>query len=240
MQGPRVDPGAPFIVDIAGHQSYTEAVNERSLGAAQQSHCQTTRQTILNSAYRLILNQGYHGTSMRQVARDAGLTPAAIYNHFDSKEALFVSLLSQNLPHSRMVQALEGVRGGDLETLVHEGLRRMAEALADQFDNLRLIFIEMLEFQGRHVPALAEQLMPGFMEFFHRLLAADGRLRPLPPLMIGRAYLGLFISYAITVAFFGNVPGLEATPSDLHDLGEIFLHGVLSGQSVESSSTPSA
>ncbi len=185
------------------------------------------RQVINQAAYSLFLAQGYHGTSMRQVASQAGLSPAAIYNYYPSKEDLFVTLLSQNLPHRRMIEALREVQGDDVEALVRDGLRRMSAAMADQYDNMRLMFIELLEFQGRHATTLAQELLPDFMVFFRRMLAADGRLRPIPPLMIARAFLGLFVSYAITVAFFRDLPGMQATPDDLDQLGEILLRGVL-------------
>ncbi|MEW6567938.1 MAG: TetR/AcrR family transcriptional regulator [Chloroflexota bacterium] len=182
---------------------------------------------IAEAAYHLFLTQGYHGTSVRQVARQAGLSPAAIYNYYPSKEALFLALLSQNLPHRTMIRALASVEGDDAETLVREGLRRMASAMANQFDNLRLMFIELLEFQGRHATTLAQELLPGFMAFFKRMQAADGRLRPLPPWILGRAFLGLFVSYAITVAFFRDLAGLPISPDDLDQLGDILLHGIL-------------
>lgn len=195
--------------------------------ARRPRHALPARQAIGQAAYSLFLAQGYHGTSMRQVASRAGLSPAAIYNHYPSKEDLFVTLLTQNLPHRRMIEALREVQGENVETLVRDGLRRMAAAMADQYDNMRLLFIELLEFQGRHATTLAQELLPGFMAFFRRMLAANGRLRPIPPLMIARAFLGLFVSYTITVAFFRDLPGMQPAPDDLDQLGEILLRGVL-------------
>jgi AcrR family transcriptional regulator len=208
-------------------------VNGRSFTDARSGPTRTgrqhpgTRQAILDAGRDLFLTQGYHGTSMRQVARGAGISPAAIYNHFPSKEDLFVSLLRQALPQRLMVEALEGARGETPEELVHDGLRRMGASMAGGFDSLRLMFVELLEFQGRHAPPLAEELLPGFMVFFQRLLAFDGRIRPYPPIIVGRAFLGLFMSYAITVAFFSGVATLQLDPDDLQVLGDIFLHGVL-------------
>ena len=44
-----------------------------------------TRQEILQSAHQLFLKNGYHGTSMRQIAEGAGIAVGGIYNHFASK-----------------------------------------------------------------------------------------------------------------------------------------------------------
>ena len=66
-----------------------------------------TRTTILQSAHDLFIKQGYHGTSMRQIAQGAHIALGGLYNHFSSKEqvfeAVFFSLppLSRSLPPDR-------------------------------------------------------------------------------------------------------------------------------------------
>ncbi|MBM3122237.1 MAG: TetR/AcrR family transcriptional regulator [Chloroflexi bacterium] len=186
-----------------------------------------TRSRIRDAALQLFLEQGYHGTSMRQIARRAGVAPAAIYNHLASKEALFVQLLSDLLPHRAMLRAMAEASGGSVEALVGDATRRVAEVLADQDPNLRLMFIELLEFQGRHAGFLAEELLPGALVFMRRLQQADGRLRPYSPMIIARAFFGLLMSYAVTVTFFRQVGMVEFRQDDLTDFGNILLHGIL-------------
>jgi AcrR family transcriptional regulator len=182
---------------------------------------------IREAALQLFLEQGYHGTSMRQIARRAGVALAAIYNHLPSKEALFVNLLSDLLPHRAMLRAMSEATGESVEDLVNDATRRVAEVLADQETNLRLMFIELLEFQGRHAGFLAQELLPGARTFLSRVQQADGRLRPYSPMIIARAYFGLLMSYAVTVAFFRQVGQVEFRKDDLTDLGNILLHGIL-------------
>lgn len=186
-----------------------------------------TLSRIRDAALQLFLEQGYHGTSMRQIARRAGVAPAAIYNHLASKEALFVDLLSDLLPHRAMLRAMSEASGDSVEQLVGDATRRVAEVLADQDPNLRLMFIELLEFQGRHAGFLAEELLPGALTFMMRLQQADGRLRPYSPMIIARAFFGLLMSYAVTVTFFRQVGMVEFRQEDLTDFGSILLHGIL-------------
>jgi AcrR family transcriptional regulator len=186
-----------------------------------------TRSRIRDAALQLFLEQGYHGTSMRQIARRAGVAPAAIYNHLPSKEALFVELLSDLLPHRAMLRAMAEASGGSVEELVGDATRRVAEVLAVQDPNLRLMFIELLEFQGRHAGFLAEELLPGALTFMRRLQQAKGRLRPYSPMIIARAFFGLLMSYAVTVSFFRQVGMVEFRQDDLTDFGNILLHGIL-------------
>ncbi|MBW2093068.1 MAG: helix-turn-helix transcriptional regulator [Deltaproteobacteria bacterium] len=47
-----------------------------------------TKKRILDSAERLIAEEGYHSTSLRAITCDAGVNLAAVNYHFGSKEHL--------------------------------------------------------------------------------------------------------------------------------------------------------
>ena len=51
------------------------------------SRGERTRAEIIQAAHDLFIQQGYHGTSMRQIAGQAGIALGGLYNHFESKEA---------------------------------------------------------------------------------------------------------------------------------------------------------
>ncbi len=51
-----------------------------------------TRQRILSVALDLFTDQGYDGTSLRQIAEQLGVTKAALYYHFESKEDILMAL----------------------------------------------------------------------------------------------------------------------------------------------------
>src|SRR5579872_6311506 len=52
-----------------------------------------TKQKILDTAERLIGEQGYSGTSLRQIIAEAGVNLAAVHYHFGSKEELLDELV---------------------------------------------------------------------------------------------------------------------------------------------------
>ncbi|WP_250655297.1 TetR/AcrR family transcriptional regulator [Alkalimarinus coralli] len=52
-----------------------------------------TKGKILSAACDIYLEQGSKGMSMRKVASKAGVTPTAIYRHYESKEALHHQVL---------------------------------------------------------------------------------------------------------------------------------------------------
>jgi AcrR family transcriptional regulator len=55
------------------------------------------RDLILQAARLLFETEGLEGASLRAIAAEAGYTPAALYFHFDSKEAIYAELLAASL-----------------------------------------------------------------------------------------------------------------------------------------------
>ncbi|MCX6169522.1 MAG: TetR/AcrR family transcriptional regulator [Ignavibacteriales bacterium] len=53
-----------------------------------------TKEKILNAALDFFSINGYSGASIRQIARSVGVRESAIYNHYKSKEEIFLAILS--------------------------------------------------------------------------------------------------------------------------------------------------
>src|SRR5438552_4815900 len=51
------------------------------------------REQLLSVARRVFGKAGFHGVSMDEVAKEAGVTKPILYDHFNSKEELYVALL---------------------------------------------------------------------------------------------------------------------------------------------------
>jgi AcrR family transcriptional regulator len=68
-----------------------------------------TREAIHEAALELFARLGYHATSMRAIAAQARVQPAAIYHHYASKEEILVRLQDDFMDRltERVVEALE-------------------------------------------------------------------------------------------------------------------------------------
>lgn len=75
---------------------------------------QDTRQEILDAARPLFAELGYARTSMRAVAREAGVDPALIHHYFGTKEGLFQATLELPIDPTAV---LEGLPDGPVEEL---------------------------------------------------------------------------------------------------------------------------
>jgi AcrR family transcriptional regulator len=72
----------------------------------------STREKILAAARKAFERHGLEGLSLREVAAKVGITPMAIYRHFDSKEALVDALVLDALEEwSARVAALPAADG---------------------------------------------------------------------------------------------------------------------------------
>jgi len=63
------------------------------------------RGLILDAARKVFETEGLDGASLRAIATAAGYTPAALYFHFDSKEAIYAEVLRDSL--ANLGQAVE-------------------------------------------------------------------------------------------------------------------------------------
>jgi AcrR family transcriptional regulator len=58
---------------------------------------QTTREQLLSIAVEMFAEQGFAGTSLRSIAKKAGVSPALLIHHFDTKEELIKEAISKTL-----------------------------------------------------------------------------------------------------------------------------------------------
>lgn len=103
-----------------------------------------TRQQILDASLRLFSERGFARTTVRDIARQAGITDAAIYYHFESKRELLEALVEER----GFLTSLKNLE--DVEALlpVHELVLWMAAGAVNLMDEnrdfLRLIIMEGL------------------------------------------------------------------------------------------------
>jgi AcrR family transcriptional regulator len=186
-----------------------------------------TRAEIVQAAYRLFLEQGYHGTSMRQIAQEAGIAVGGIYNHFSSKEDIYMAVLQEHHPYHGILPAMNSAQGDTLEEFIRDAATRMVSAIGNRTDFLNVMFIELVEFNGRHIPFLFELVYPQLGEFTKRFYLHRERLRQAPFPLLLRAFLGLFFSYVITDLLLGSRMPAEMQENALDHFVDIYLHGIL-------------
>jgi AcrR family transcriptional regulator len=59
--------------------------------AAQRRH------QVLDAAAICFRNHGFHGASMAQISKTAGMSPGHIYHYFDNKEAIIAAIVERDM-----------------------------------------------------------------------------------------------------------------------------------------------
>lgn len=194
-----------------------------------------TREAILEAARLLFLRQGYHATGMREIAHDAGISLGATYNHFTSKEQILQEILVERNLYGAMAEALSRARGDSVAELVESGFREIMDSLKGKEDFVLLMFIDALEFQGKHVAQLASRAIYNILGFFQRLTELgqrEGKLRDINPVLMGRAYIGMvfssfMIENVLKVLASSNFTSPLRVENWEKGMVDIFLYGVL-------------
>lgn len=84
------------------------AIDLEADGAPLETKGVRTRRRLLEIAIERFGTKGYRGTSVSEIAREAGLTQAAVYAYFESKEQLFDAAVDADA-EAAILGAAEGV-----------------------------------------------------------------------------------------------------------------------------------
>lgn len=153
-----------------------------------------TRNTIIAAATDAFARQGYHKTSIDQIAKAAGVSKGAVYYFFENKAALFLAIVQEGMAY------LEGriatVRTSDAPT--GQAFRQLVSAYVSIFRSYPKIV--SLLFAGRTEqlePALAVELQTIALAQTRDLSALiqdgidEGLLRPIKPEWVVSAFIGM-------------------------------------------------
>lgn len=88
------------------------------------------RQVIERAATEVFAERGYHGAAVSEIASRAGITVPVLYDHFDSKRALYIRLIEAHYADLAAVWLRHAAAGGTLE-------RWLGDAIAEWFEYVR-------------------------------------------------------------------------------------------------------
>lgn len=89
-------------------------------GLPRAARAEETRARILEAALTAFAARGFHGTSTRDISAACGLSPAALYVHYDSKEQLLFAISrAGHLETLEVVTAAAAVSDEPVERLEH-------------------------------------------------------------------------------------------------------------------------
>ena len=191
-----------------------------------------TRARLLEAAQRVFLRRGLQGSSVEEIAAEAGFTRGAFYSNFESKNQLFIELLHERVysGYRRMLEELP-----ESATTPRERLRLGAERVRDVQSNeegrwLFRLWLECLTEAARDEEF--RKMAAGFWSANRAAMAARGaaeyeelgRKPPLPTDQMATAMIALDIGLAVQ-----HLVDPEVAPLDLY----VPLYDLLFGPHLE-------
>lgn len=194
----------------------------------KQTKGEVTRLAIEEAALSLYLEQGYHATSMRQVADRAGLALGGIYNHFKSKEEIFEAIIIDKHPYKKILPIIFATEGESIDEFLRNGMQIVIRELGGEPYYMKLMLIELVEFNGRHGASLLKKIAPEVLPVFERLIKSRKNLRVSNPAMLMRSFFGMILSYFITDMLISDSVINKLMPRNPAEIYvDIFLHGIV-------------
>ena len=196
---------------------------------------------IEEAARELFIRQGFHATSMRDIAKGAGVSLGNLYNYYETKDSIFESIVAKYLEviDERLREMFSSID----EPLEPESLRRLGEMAGElvneHADFWLLMYIDVLEFQNRHF----RKMFDGLSERFRKVFGAkfkeaekrgDLRTGVEAGAVFTAAYMQFFNYFLVEKLFGGNRHLGLSDDQALNCLTKIFAYGNLSEKKMAS------
>ena len=187
-----------------------------------------TRLLIEDAAVELFMEHGYHATSMRQIAERAELALGGIYNHFKSKEEIFEAIIVDKHPYKKLLPVIVDAEGEAMDEFLSNAARVVIKELTSQPYYVKLMLIEIVEFNGIHGSALIREIAPKIMPVFEKLVKTRKNLRAISPALLMRSFIGMVLSYIITDMIVANSVLNKFMPKNVLDAYvDIYMYGII-------------
>lgn len=189
------------------------------------------RATILAVAKVLFSDKGYHGVSVDEIAGRLGVSPAILYRHFPSKEALYEAVLSDIACKRESYVEAVVESDGDFEDVLRKITRIYIESVSRDPDYLRMELHSALEGSSATRQFFEYRWRPftDFIEYSLGELIKQKRIESINVKVASLAYQGM-IREALYEKCIYRSPRYQDI--DLHELCEqlagLFLGSVLS------------
>ena len=204
-----------------------------------------TKEHILMEATILFAKSGYSAVSMRDLAEVIGIKPASLYNHFDSKEALWEAVLEHTtdlykLYFKQLGSALDTARSfkEGLDLIFAEAIK-----LKNLFTCYAFTLMQSEQFRDRRVGELfngsfieygIDHLKVRFDGYIEKKLAPRFNTKVVATMVINAVFMGLSVKVQETMG--------RPTPYDpaeiFSELRDFILEIVTCGEVGKASSEP--
>jgi AcrR family transcriptional regulator len=165
------------------------------------------REPLKQAALDLFVERSVHGTGIREIAKHAGCSEAALYRHWANKDALVQALFQEHMGDVRDLLENAIAKESDLEAKVRAACRAAYKLYDEQPQVFRFVLLVQHELAKSIPPEL--RMPQDVVADLVRDAAARGEI-PKPAkgedVLLAAAVIGIFLETAVYV-LYQRVPG---------------------------------
>jgi len=165
------------------------------------------KRKIERAALQLFTRKGFHGTSVREIAKKAGVSMGKLYIYHATKEDIFIDLVQH------LGRKMDLIRQKELiplmESMDPDSLRKLARAIgrvvSENLDYWRLMYIDVVEFRHKHFIHSFREIAGGLRVYANAMIRKSRIAFPAgvdPSLAFTAIYLQFF-TYFLAEELFG-------------------------------------
>ncbi len=221
-------PGRAPSPDTAATRHADHGDEAGTAGPSSPARSSTRREQVLDGAAEMFAEHGYHGASLRDIARRVGLSHPGMLHHFASKDDLLGAVIDRLEAHAQ--DALDRV---DELCAAPESMRRaLLEIWHPASPPMQLLAtfdaeVVSEDHPGRFRIARLHRVHEHVLEHCFAALAEQGRLRDgVDPAFASRATLAMVLRHAVrekTVRAMRSGVHDDSPAADLSRLASLFL-----------------
>jgi len=200
--------------------------------ASSARDAERSRKKIQAAALKTFIRQGFHGTSMRDIARASGSSMGNIYNHYKTKEDIYISLIKSF--EARMAEKRSEFMAELGDVFDPAELERLAWSVHDIVfsmpDYWRLMYIDVVEFRNQHFAGsfhqFAKKMEGALGERLQRSTRRGTWSGVDPALAITAIYLQFFNYFLLQKVFHVKAPLGTSDREAVSQVIQMMTHGL--------------
>ncbi|HXX78041.1 MAG TPA: TetR/AcrR family transcriptional regulator [Ktedonobacteraceae bacterium] len=186
------------------------------------------RHQILDAATRVFAEKGFHATTIKDIAKEAGIADGTIYIYFENKMALMLGILDRMNESEKREEDFSQFTEGDFRGFMKAYIRhRLTVLKADNFELFRVVVSEILvnkELRDMYYQKIIEPTNILAERYFEQW-TGQGIIKPTNASLTMRAISGMVIG--LILQYIMGDKTLESAWDELPDvLTDMILDGL--------------
>jgi AcrR family transcriptional regulator len=202
---------------------------ESSQDTPRTQYADLQKAHILKAAEKLFAERGYHRTTTKAIAEQAGLSEGAIYYHFEGKRDLLIQVLNNIVRDTRNGGEAGITPPGDLRSIFAGSIKSRLQKMQPHSAAFFALLSDILTDEELAHHMYQTMILPTIQssEKMLQSLVERGVIRPVDTALVVRMVYAL--TFGIDILWIMNDQVMQSAVEDADHLAEVFASILLDG-----------